>query len=68
MISPSVLVDYGASYVTVAHGVQDRFQIRALLSFEAEPGISSFSTTSLKIWSMRIPAILVFSNSRQPFL
>ena len=40
----------------------------ALLPFEADPGNCSFSTSSLVIWSMRIPAIFVCSNSRQPFL
>jgi hypothetical protein len=40
----------------------------ALLPFEADPGNSSFSTSSLVIWSMRIAAIFVCSNSRQPFL
>jgi hypothetical protein len=38
-----------------------------LLPFEADPGNCSFSTSSLVIWSMRIPTIFVCSNSRQPF-
>jgi hypothetical protein len=30
-----VLVDYGASYIAMAHGVHDRFQISGLRQLEA---------------------------------
>jgi hypothetical protein len=36
-------------------------------SMFADRGNSSFSTSSLVTWSMRIPAIFVCSNGRQPF-